>query len=253
MLRFRALWGSVLFLAMACDSPPASPGTNVETPKPAASPEAQADQAPPVATPPAEGDKKPLPPASELPPGPPSEVPAGTPAAGDRAPAIPASHPMYNRFEGTHVNNACTSDSECVKGGCSSEVCSADKSVNTTCEVIEGLPEGASCGCVAKTCIWVKGSGGSTPAPPKPPTDKLSTKTAKPKPTPKPTPKPKAGVACGKKTCAQGEQCLEYYGIAGPKGPKLKTCGIPCGGKKGKCPSGKRCVTMSDGAGSVCQ
>jgi len=193
-------------------------------------------------TPPTD-DPKPPPATDEL-PGPPSTPPT----AGDRKPAIPASHPMYNRLEGTHLNNACKSDSECLTGGCSSEVCSAEKSVTTTCEVIEGVPEGASCGCVANTCIWVQGSG---KAPVKPPTDKLSTKTAKP--TPKPKPKPKGGVTCGKKTCERGEQCIEYYGIAGPQGPKLKTCGIPCGGKKAKCPAGKRCVTISDGAGSVCQ
>ena len=60
-----------------------------------------------------------------------------------------------------------------------------------------------------------------------------------------------AGPACGDKTCAAGEQCISYYGIAGPRGPKFQECGIPC--PKGDCPEGKRCQTIADGPGPVCR
>lgn len=60
------------------------------------------------------------------------------------------------------------------------------------------------------------------------------------------------GAVCGDKTCAADEQCIEYYGIAGPSGPKFKECGIPCPSGKG-CPEGKTCQTIADGPGPVCR
>ena len=64
-----------------------------------------------------------------------------------------------------------------------------------------------------------------------------------------------AGPACGDKTCATGEQCISYYGIAGPRGPKFQECGIPCskGEPNDGCPEGKRCQTIADGPGPVCR
>ena len=59
------------------------------------------------------------------------------------------------------------------------------------------------------------------------------------------------GPACGDKTCAADEQCISYYGIAGPAGPKFQECGIPC--QKGECPAGKVCQTIADGPGPVCR
>ena len=59
------------------------------------------------------------------------------------------------------------------------------------------------------------------------------------------------GPSCGDKTCAADEQCIEYYGVAGPRGPKFKECGIPC--PDGKCPEGKACQTIADGPGPVCR
>ena len=62
-------------------------------------------------------------------------------------------------------------------------------------------------------------------------------------------------TACGKNTCAEGEQCISYYGIAGPRGPEFKECGIRC--KKGQpndgCPADKHCTTIADGPGPVCR
>lgn len=60
------------------------------------------------------------------------------------------------------------------------------------------------------------------------------------------------GPACGDKTCAADEQCISYYGVAGPAGPKFQECGIPCQ-KGGECPSGKTCQTIADGPGPVCR
>lgn len=65
------------------------------------------------------------------------------------------------------------------------------------------------------------------------------------------TPATQPGVPCGEETCAPEEQCIEYFGIAGPQGPRFQTCGIPC--PDGKCPEGKKCVTVADGPGPVCE
>jgi translation initiation factor IF-2 len=52
--------------------------------------------------------------------------------------------------------------------------------------------------------------------------------------------------------CADGLTCIEYHGIAGAAGPTFTSCEIPCGGKA-RCPAGQRCITISDGPGSVCR
>lgn len=51
--------------------------------------------------------------------------------------------------------------------------------------------------------------------------------------------------ACGGKTCVPPEECIRYYGIAGPSLP-LYTCGIPCD-ENGTCADGKDCATIADG------
>ncbi len=67
-----------------------------------------------------------------------------------------------------------------------------------------------------------------------------------------PTPGSEAtGPVCGDKTCAADEQCISYFGIAGPAGPKFQECGIPC--QDGRCPEGKKCQTIADGPGPVCR
>lgn len=57
---------------------------------------------------------------------------------------------------------------------------------------------------------------------------------------------------CPDQRCAPGLSCLEYFGIAGPRGPKFTSCEIRCGGG-GACPSGQKCVTVADGPGVVCR
>lgn len=154
----------------------------------------------------------------------------------DRVPLVPKDHALYARFEGTSFDNACSGDAGCYKGGCSGETCTAVSDVAGTCEVLEvQIPASASCGCVRGECVWW--SDGSA-------TLEVARATEE-------TPPEQPEVRCGEATCAAGETCIEYYGVAGTRGPKFQTCGIPCRG--GKCPDGKRCVTIADGPGPVCQ
>jgi len=64
-----------------------------------------------------------------------------------------------------------------------------------------------------------------------------------------------AGARCGEKTCAADEECISYYGVAGPRGPEFHECGIRCkqGAPNDGCPAGKRCQTIADGPGPVCR
>lgn len=61
------------------------------------------------------------------------------------------------------------------------------------------------------------------------------------------------GLPCQQGACAEGLTCVEYYGIAGPSGPKLSSCEIPCPDQKTACPQGQTCVTIPDGPGPVCR
>ncbi len=88
-------------------------------------------------------------------------------------------------------------------------------------------------------------SGGAVTTPPPNPTPATD-------PPADPTPAPATGPACGDKTCAADEECISYYGIAGPRGPKFEECGIRCKADGG-CPDGKKCQTIADGPGPVCR
>ena len=59
------------------------------------------------------------------------------------------------------------------------------------------------------------------------------------------------GMSCPDGLCGEGLQCRRYYGFAGPRGPEMTQCVVPCG-VKGQCPDGETCVTISDGPGRVC-
>jgi hypothetical protein len=63
------------------------------------------------------------------------------------------------------------------------------------------------------------------------------------------------GETCDDGKCAAGLQCITYYGIAGPSGPKFTSCENTCDPVSGKprCPAGLNCVTIADGPGSVCR
>jgi len=60
------------------------------------------------------------------------------------------------------------------------------------------------------------------------------------------------GSSCADGKCAEGLSCLEYYGIAGARGPKFTSCEISCKGKTA-CPADQQCITIADGPGEVCR
>ena len=70
--------------------------------------------------------------------------------------------------------------------------------------------------------------------------------------TPPAAPAAKQGESCVEATCAEGLDCVRYFGIAGASGPKLGSCEIRCG-EGDTCPDGQQCVTIMDGPGKVCR
>jgi len=216
MSRVFAPWIGLLSLAVVfgCDGPkkPATTGSN---PPPATDPPATD---PPNTTPPAD---------------PPADPPTDPP--GTRTPIVSAEHPLRGRLEGAGAD-ACSGDTQCFNGGCSSEVCSAEEGVITTCEALHlpGWPADAACGCVSGSCQWWSASGGT-----------LGEDGGG---------EPPAGD-CGGEACTAPRECVSYYGIAGPSGPKFHTCEIPCkrGSGAAGCPKGTKCVTIADGPGDVCR
>ena len=93
----------------------------------------------------------------------------------------------------------------------------------------------------------VSGAAAATTSPPTPAND---TPPGDPSPA-----NPGTGASCGDKTCGADEECIAYYGVAGPAGPKFQECGIRCkpGSGTGGCPDGKTCTTIADGPGPVCR
>lgn len=190
------------------------------------------------------------PPKVEPPPDPgPADVDDGTeppPRPGaDRTPLVPQSHPLYARLEGDGYPNACDADADCSQGGCSSEVCSAERGVITTCEAFQApkWPEDAQCGCVATRCQWWSPSGATLPGGGAGGGGDDGGGAAE-----------GGDGTCGGEACAKPKECISYYGIAGPNGPKFQSCEIRCkGAGKGTCPDGTKCVTIADGPGSVCR
>ena len=99
-------------------------------------------------------------------------------------------------------------------------------------------------------------SGAPAPQPEPAPTP------TEPAPTPtEPTPTEPApaddlaaqGEPCADKSCAEGLECVRYYGIAGPSGPEFTSCEIRCADDGAACPEGQRCTTIADGPGQVCR
>ncbi|HSK00411.1 MAG TPA: hypothetical protein VK932_04185 [Kofleriaceae bacterium] len=99
-----------------------------------------------------------------------------------------------------------------------------------------------------------------TPAPapapaPRPPVPHPAAQGSNAKPTgkaPGPATLPQQGDPCAEGRCAAGLACVEYYGIAGPRGPRFTSCEIRCGAG-GSCPAGQQCITIADGPGTVCR
>ena len=161
---------------------------------------------------------------------------------GERVPAMADDHPLHARVEGEGFANDCKVDGDCKVGGCSGEVCSADASVTTICDVLPmKFPKDVACGCVEQQCRWWTPSGATISGGPVS-TDPPATKSDD-------APRPRV-VDCGGRTCRPGQECIEYYGIAGPSGPLLRSCEWRCAAG---CPAGTRCVTIADGPGKVCR
>ncbi|MBI3588370.1 eight-cysteine-cluster domain-containing protein [Candidatus Micrarchaeota archaeon] len=98
-------------------------------------------------------------------------------------------------FCGTSTNGPCAADSDCVRDGCSAQVCrsAADGPVITTCEYracYDANRYNAGCGCVAGQCQWRPNSCAPKPTP-------STTSTTTPTPSPSPTLPPH----CGNKVC----------------------------------------------------
>ncbi|MDI1444960.1 hypothetical protein [Polyangium sp. 6x1] len=72
---------------------------------------------------------------------------------------------------------------------------------------------------------------------------------------PEPAAPTQPGGSCGGRTCGAGESCASYYGVAGPRGPMFHACVVRCrrGEPNDGCPQGKKCYTVADGPGDVCQ
>lgn len=173
------------------------------------------------------------------------------PGAGSvqRTPLIHKDHALFGRYEGIAQANACNFDTDCFKGGCGGEVCSAEQGVNTTCEALTvKIPASAGCGCLGNQCTWFTTDGSTLPSAPAAPNDGTGGGG-----DPPPVNPPPDGATCGNKTCDSGEKCIEYYGVAGPRGPKFHECGIPCHPQKHNCPEGMTCTTIADGPGPVCR
>jgi hypothetical protein len=63
---------------------------------------------------------------------------------------------------------------------------------------------------------------------------------------------PGQGQPCADGQCAPGLACLQYYGIAGPRGGLFTSCEIRCGATS-DCPEAQQCITIADGPGQVCR
>jgi eight-cysteine-cluster-containing protein len=185
---------------------------------------------------------------SEVPPTSAEQTPGNAdaeprPQVSPRTPALSADDPYYARMEGTSLANACKTDGECKVAGCSGEVCSADADAMTACEALPvQLAEGTRCGCVEGECLWYGVAVGAELRPPAAERPKANEGAAP----------PRSGLTCGEKTCEPDQTCVEYYGIAGPRGPKFQSCEWTCK-TDAMCPSGMRCATIADGPGRVCR
>lgn len=103
--------------------------------------------------------------------------------------------------------------------------------------------------------VLVAACSSSSPPPPQPtPTPVAPPAQESPSPATPPAnvAAPGVGQKCGPNDlCADGAECVSYYGIAGARGPQFKSCEIRCGTDK-PCPSGLSCKTVADGPGQVC-
>lgn len=174
--------------------------------------------------------------------------PAGTtpdpnPSPAARAPLLPDDAAHFAAFEAPDMRNDCSADADCHASGCGRQVCSAEAEVMTTCQMLPiALPEDATCGCLSGSCAWYSPSGA---------TMRPSEANAEGEPS---SPEPAlASTSCATLLCSPPTRCIEYFGIAGPQGPKFASCEIPCEEGTMACPEGLTCITVADGPGQVCR
>jgi eight-cysteine-cluster-containing protein len=171
--------------------------------------------------------------------------------SGERVAMVAEDHPQYAHVEGMSYENACETDADCHTGGCSSEVCSADPEVVTTCIMpAEGWASaGGSCGCIEGQCTWYRGAGSDANPGAGAPAGETEIKPGR-----SPQALTGQGEACRDGSCPGPLSCVSFYGVAGPQGPKFNSCEIPCPrGTSDVCPEGQTCVTIADGPGQVCR
>lgn len=158
-----------------------------------------------------------------------------------RTPLLPGDAKYFAAFEAPDLPNDCAADADCHASGCGRQVCSAEAEVMTTCQMLPvALPEDATCGCLAGSCTWYSPSGATM----RPSDAGVEEEPAAPE---------LASTSCATLLCSPPTRCIEYYGIAGPNGPKFASCEIPCEEGTMRCPEGLRCITVADGPGQVCR
>jgi eight-cysteine-cluster-containing protein len=89
---------------------------------------------------------------------------SGTGSGSGLAPSDPRAlyESCRDRVEGTEADHECAVDSDCVKTGCSSELCiakSVAEGVMSTCEMRTCFQVLESCTCQEGHCRWVVGIG----------------------------------------------------------------------------------------------
>ena len=77
----------------------------------------------------------------------------------DTAPSEPAPPVIDPAFCGTSTNAPCATDSDCITGGCSGQVCQSknEEPVMTTCEYLECYNKekySVACRCTQDKCQW---------------------------------------------------------------------------------------------------
>ena len=71
-----------------------------------------------------------------------------------------------DRVEGPEKDGECATDADCVRAGCSSEVCvprSASADVMTTCEILPCFRVLDDCTCREQRCTWTLGEAKALP------------------------------------------------------------------------------------------
>lgn len=95
-----------------------------------------------------------------------------TSARGPGAPAAPATDPQalyrgcHDRVEGPEQDGECATDADCVRAGCSREVCLPRKEAEglmTTCEILPCFSVLDTCGCHAGRCTWTVSADAGRP------------------------------------------------------------------------------------------